>query len=67
MASTLGTVFNGDIQAGLSYRFTPNVKVTVSYRLDAFFGPLLTFDAAGNSVKADRFYYGPHLALTGSF
>ncbi len=61
------TVFNADLQAGIGYWFTPNLKLTASYRVDAFYSALLTFDAAGNSVKADRIYHGPHLTLTGDF
>ena len=61
------TVFNSDIQAGIGYWINPNLKVTASYRLDVFWGALLTFDSAGNSVKADRYYHGPHLTLTGDF
>ena len=61
------TVFNADLQFGVGYWINPNVKIAASFRVDAFWGALLTFDAAGNSVKADRYYYGPHLTLTGSF
>lgn len=43
------------------------MKLTASYRVDTFWRALLTFDAAGNNVKADRIYHGPHLTLTGDF
>jgi hypothetical protein len=61
------TVFNADLQFGVGYWINPNVKIAASYRVDAFWGALLTFDAAGNSVKADRYYHGPRLTLTGEF
>jgi hypothetical protein len=61
------TVFNADLQFGVGYWINPNVKIAASYRVDAFWGALLTFDAAGNSVKADRYYHGPRLTLTGDF
>jgi hypothetical protein len=61
------TVFNADLQMGLGYWINPNVKVTASYRLDVFWGALLNFDAAGNTVKVDRYYHGPRLTLTGAF
>ncbi len=61
------TVFNADLQFGVGYWINPNLKVAASYRVDAFWGALLTFDAGGASVKADRYYHGPRLTLTGSF
>lgn len=60
-------VFNGDLQAGFSYWVNPHVKVTASYRLDAFFGALKTIDAAGNGVSVNRYYQGPQLAVTATF
>ncbi len=61
------TVFNADLQVGVSYWLTQNVKLTAAYRLDAFFGGLPTFDAEGGYTKADRYYHGPKLAVTGRF
>ncbi len=67
VTSNTVAIFNGDIQAGFSYWVTSNVKVTASYRLDAFPGVLKTFDAAGNAVTVNRYYQGPQLALTAKF
>jgi hypothetical protein len=60
-------VYNLDIQAGLAYWFTPNWKLAVSYRLDAFFDVLRAFpDASNNGGQSiNRFYHGPKLTLTG--
>lgn len=60
-------VFNGDIEAGLAYWVNPHLKVTASYRLDAFFGALRTVDASGNVVNVDRYYQGPRLGLNATF
>ena len=64
---TNAAVFNADLQAGISYWFNPNVKLTASYRLDAFFGALSTLNSAGATTKVDRYYQGPRLILTGNF
>jgi hypothetical protein len=56
--------FNLDAQAGLSYWFTPNVKVTGSYRFDGYWGALKTINAAGSIVDADPFFSGLMLRLT---
>jgi hypothetical protein len=50
---------------GLSYWFSPNTKVTASYRFDGNFKALKTFNTAGMSI--DRFYDGPMLRLTTRF
>jgi len=57
-------VFNVDAQAGLSYWFSPNMKITASYRFDGYFKALKTLDSAGNVTSIDRFYNGPMLRLT---
>jgi opacity protein-like surface antigen len=57
-------IFNLDAQAGLSYWFTPNVKVTASYRFDGYWGALKTINAAGSIVDVDRFFSGVFLRLT---
>jgi hypothetical protein len=64
-----GTVFNADIQAGVSYWLNPNVKVSASYRLDAYFGALSTLSVENDPsrlTKVDRYFHGPRLALTGN-
>jgi hypothetical protein len=66
----LGAVFNVDAQLGLSYWVTPAIKVTGSYRVDAFFDALLTLDQTndpGRLTKVDRIYHGPKLGVTGVF
>jgi opacity protein-like surface antigen len=62
--SKKATVLNGDIQAGVSYWFTPNMKLGVSYRLDAFVNPLRAFPSNDPAVL-DRYYHGPKVTLTG--
>jgi hypothetical protein len=65
--SNSGTVFNLDAQAGLSYWFSPTMKITASYRFDGYFKALRTFNSAGNAVDVDRYYNGPMLRLTSKF
>lgn len=64
------TVFNTDIQAGLSYWVTDNIKISGSYRLDAYFNVLRTLDAKNDPTKlqpADRYIHGPRFALMAQF
>jgi hypothetical protein len=64
------TVFNADIQAGVSYWINPNIKFSASYRLDAFFGVLSTFDVKhqfDQPTKIDRYFHGPQIAVSGRF
>jgi hypothetical protein len=65
-------VYNFDIQAGIAFWFTPNIKLAVSYRLDAFLDVLRAFPDdgvtrtdTGPGRSIDRFYHGPKLTLTG--
>jgi opacity protein-like surface antigen len=69
-------VFNVDAQAGLSYWFTPNTKITASYRYDEYFKALKTLTTStvfGNngptitSSNIDRAFSGPMLRLTTKF
>jgi Legionella pneumophila major outer membrane protein precursor len=60
------TVFNADIQAGVSYWVTQNVKLSASYRLDAFFGVFNQTFTAGRQT-ADRYIHGPRAAVTAQF
>jgi hypothetical protein len=60
-------VYNADIQAGIGYWATPNLKLSAAYRLDAFFGALRTLDAQGNLTKIDRYFHGPRVAATVKF
>ncbi len=62
------TVANADVQAGLSYHVSPNLKVSASYRLDAFSDALLTMNpsaSVNNLTKIGRYDQGPLLGLTG--
>jgi hypothetical protein len=72
--SAPNTVYNFDIQGGVGYWVTPNWKVAVSYRLDAFIDPLRVSPDDGAAVGAigpgrsmDRFYHGPKATLAGRF
>jgi hypothetical protein len=62
-------VFNVDGQAGLSYWLSPNLKITASYRVDAYFSALKTIKPGTStfSTNADQIYNGPMLRLTSSF
>jgi Legionella pneumophila major outer membrane protein precursor len=60
-------VFNLDAQAGLSYWFNPNLKITASYRFDGYWNAIKTFDANGNLENVNRFYNGPMLRLSTKF
>lgn len=61
------TVFSGDIQAGVSYWVTPNVKVGASYRLDALINLQNQRAAAVTNITPDRYTHGPRLTVTGQF
>ena len=65
--SDFGAVFNLDAQAGLSYWFTKNFKMTATYRFDGYWGVLRTVNTAGAIVNEDRFYHGPMLRATLTF
>jgi hypothetical protein len=62
--SELAGVLNLDGQAGLSFRFAQDLKLTAGYRFDGYWGALKTLDAAGMPVTRNRFYGGPTLRLT---
>jgi Legionella pneumophila major outer membrane protein precursor len=66
-SSSSGAVFNLDAQAGISYWFNPNFKMTASYRFDGYWNALRTVNSAGAIVNEDRFYYGPMLRATLTF
>lgn len=65
-------VFNVDAQAGLSYWFTPNMKITASYRFDDYFKALKVLQSAQlvgttlvtNTSNIDRSFSGPMVRLT---
>ncbi len=65
-----GTVFNPDIQLGVSYWMTQSAKVSLSYRLDAYFNVLYALDAQNDPTRLhriDRYTHGPRLAVTAQF
>ena len=65
-----GTVFNSDIQLGISYWVSQNMKISASYRLDAYFNVFYTLDAKNDATRLqriDRYTHGPRLAVTAQF
>jgi hypothetical protein len=66
-AQRFATVFNADIQVGVSYWFTQNVKLGVSYRLDAFINVQNQDTSAVTNLTPDRYTHGPRVAVTGQF
>jgi Legionella pneumophila major outer membrane protein precursor len=60
------TVFNADIQLGISYWMTQNLKLSASYRLDAYFN-VLNQTFATSSQTSDRYIHGPRFAVTAQF
>jgi opacity protein-like surface antigen len=59
------TVFNADIQVGVSYWVTQNVKLSASYRLDAFFN--VSDDTTGTPQTVNRYIHGPRLGVSATF
>ncbi len=62
-----GMVFSADVQVGVSYWMTQNVKVGVSYRLDAMINVQNQDNTAVTNLTPDRYTHGPRLAVTGQF
>jgi hypothetical protein len=63
-------VFNTDLQVGVSYWMSPAAKISLSYRLDAYFNALLGLDVLNDPTKLqrlDRYTHGPRLAISGQF
>jgi hypothetical protein len=63
-------VFNTDLQVGVSYWVSPAAKISLSYRLDAYFNALLGLDIMNDPTKLqrlDRFTHGPRLAVSAQF
>jgi hypothetical protein len=64
-SSKSATVPNVDGMLGLSYWFSAATKMTLSYRADAYFGALTTFNATGTGTQnIDRIYHGPMIRFT---
>ncbi len=69
-AQKFATVLNADIQVGVSYWFSQNVKASLSYRLDAFFNAFAGLDAQNdpkNLAQINRYIHGPRLAVSAQF
>jgi hypothetical protein len=63
-------VFNTDLQVGVSYWMSPAAKISLSYRLDAYFNALLGLDILNDPTKLqrlDRYTHGPRLAVSAQF
>lgn len=60
-------VFNLDAQAGFSYWFTTNFKLTASYRFDGYWEALTIVEPNGALGHQSRYYYGPMLIATVTF
>jgi opacity protein-like surface antigen len=62
------TMLSGDIQAGVSYWFTRNLKLGVSYRIDTLIAVKNTKSAnAEGLLIPQRYWHGPRVTLTGQF
>jgi len=61
------TVFNADLQVGVSYWMTPNVKLNASYRLDAYFNVLNQTFGTTSRIAIDRYVHGPQLGISATF
>ena len=62
------TVLSPDIQAGVSYWFTPNIKMSLSYRIDALIAVKNQKSAdADRLLLPQRYWHGPLVGITGTF
>jgi len=67
-SARFATMLSGDIQAGVSYWFSPNLKLGLSYRIDTLIAVKNSKSTyAGNLLIPDRYWHGPRLTLTGAF
>jgi hypothetical protein len=61
-------VFNMDGFTALSYRITPNFKLSAGIRADFYNAALKTYDVSTGGLQSlSRIYWGPFVRLTGSF
>jgi hypothetical protein len=58
---------SADIQVGVSYWLTQNLKLGASYRLDAFVNVFNEAGSSNNGFTPDRYTHGPRVTLTGQF
>lgn len=69
-AQKFATVFNGDVQVGVSYWMSQYMKASLSYRLDAYFNAYTGIDAKNdpkNLQQINRYTHGPRLAVSAQF
>jgi Legionella pneumophila major outer membrane protein precursor len=69
-AQKFATVLNADIQVGVSYWMSQNMKASLSYRLDAYFNAYAGLDAKNdpkNLQQINRYTHGPRLAVSAQF
>ncbi len=64
--SKSAVVPNLDASAALSYLLSPNAKLSVGYRVDAYFNAFDTGNQAGAS-EGDRIIHGPFAKFTVEF
>jgi hypothetical protein len=60
-------VLSADIQVGVSYWLTQNLKLGAGYRLDALINVFNQAGSSGSSLTPDRYTHGPRVTLTGQF
>jgi len=60
-------VLSADVQVGVSYWLTQNLKLGASYRLDAIFNVFNETGSANAGFTPDRYTHGPRVTLTGQF
>ncbi|MBW7971504.1 Lpg1974 family pore-forming outer membrane protein [Bradyrhizobium sp. BR 10289] len=60
-------VLSADIQVGLSYWLTQNLKLGASYRLDALINVFNETGTSNAGFTPDRYTHGPRVTLTGQF
>lgn len=60
-------VLSADIQVGVSYWLTQNLKLGAGYRLDALINVFNQAGSSGASLTPDRYTHGPRVTLTGQF
>jgi hypothetical protein len=64
------TVFNADLQLGVSYWISRNVRFSASYRIDAYFNVLPGLSTTNDITKlqsTDRLMHGPRIGVTAQF
>ena len=59
-----GFVFNADGMVGVGYAFGPSTKLSLNYRVDAYFDALRVVNSSNGVTNVNRIYHGPNLRLT---